>query len=600
MALKPCVCGNPLGLANCCGKKIKSKPWTGVPVKKTVREAIDDLTLYIQHRQLDKAAVVADAILSKIPNHPKANYLLGMSAFLQGQPQQAQQLIAKAFEAGLKDAAAHLNYANIVGQMGREDLALEHLLIAVEVQPGLKQAWVMGAQIAQANGDHESALKFTNGLMTQWPEESAYWKLASDSLHALIRDEEAIDVLEKGLSHHPGQPELELALAGILELRHELTKASEIVDRLLQAQPAWPEAVILAARIARREGQLDKAQVSLESIEASRTLDDSQKNLLNAEFTLLYAKQEAFEKAWESAKRMNQAARRCRPPQGNLEQLSNFLTGVEKVSGLLDLTGDNSEASLLSPLYVTGFPRVGSTLIEKLLLQQFNCTSVSESDAVPRLEKRLFSHFGKPWWEEAVFRDVLSDPGRWKKELSHFYRTHQDTNQASTQSILDKNLFNSMRVPLLSAVVPGAIVLRVVRHPLDTLISNFFANFMSPDSWHTDVLETANYIAVADAHWSRIKDVQGIRCLEVRYEEIVRSGQLPETLTKELAGSWASPREAPEQETCVHQTRTASYEQVQGGVHSKSVNNFRHYLPLIDKRVIEILEPMMARWDYAL
>ncbi len=595
-----CPCGNPVGLKKCCAKTLNSKSWTGIPVKKKVSEALADLRKVIQRRDFATANIIASRILAKVPEHPVAHYLLGLSIFMQGDPTKAANEFDIAFKAGLREAAAHLNYANIVGQRGQHELAIQHLREAVNLKSQFLQAWQMGYQLANATGAYDVAVFFGQGQVTNFPENFESWLNYANALHSNIEDDKALNALKYGLQKFPDNYELKLALAGILELQHELTQAESLIDEVLQLAPDNVDAQIHQARLLRRQGDLSAANQILNEITLQDNKNTAVMSHLHAEFVALYRLQSDFKRVWEHAKAMNMAAGGNRLLQGNWQQIETHLTAIEEITVTNKLSQISTASNDWSPLFIVGFPRTGSTLLEKVIVDKFDCISASESSAIPSVEKAIFDSFGKGWWQ-------LDSGGRNSLDLNSLTtiveKTYEKYQRSYTKPVVDKNLFNISRVHLIAQLFPKSPVIRLVRHPMDTIVSCYLANFSSADAWHVDIIKTATYLARLDEHWHRIHNAVDMDIWTLKYEDFVRTEAMPSELDKSLEEQWAHCNEVAVDSNGLPKqfaTRTASYEQVNQPININSIGNYKNYMEFIDNRVVDILSDMIDRWGYQL
>lgn len=574
--------------------------WTGIPQKKTIANALIDLKLALQQRRFPIAETIAEHILLKVPTHPTAYYLLGMSAFMQNDLGKAIINLRQAFSYGLVDPVAHVNYANIVGQKGHHHLALNHLNNAVSLQPNFQKAWLMGYQLAATIGDTDATIFFAQGLVKNFPEVDIHWSYAANAYHTNIEDEKAIKTLKAGLELFPDSPELQVALAGILELQHKLEEADKLVSQILKVLPDRVDALVLQARIDRRNHRLNEAIATLNNVLKSTNTADKQLSNIHAEYVALYQLQSDYESAWQHAIKMNHAIGSERSLQGQWQAIEQQLAEI-KNTGLLTYRDLNVEVKEnFSVAFIVGFPRTGSTLIEKLLLNTFNSISVSESRAVPNIEKTIFDTFERPWWQLTPSEFSRLDKQSLVSVAENAYGLSRNTDKHT--AVVDKNLFNILRLPLIETLFPYSTIIRVVRHPLDTLVSCYFANFQSTDAWHTDLQKTASYLAWIDNYWHHISIQLRLKVHVVNYEDLVKNEKLQSSLVDSLAKDWQYKESLTSKQPVKNNfvTRTASYEQVTHNIHAKSVGNYKKYIKHIDKTTIDTLREMMEYYGYVL
>jgi hypothetical protein len=129
-----------------------------------------------------------------------------------------------------------------------------------------------------------------------------------------------------------------------------------------------------------------------------------------------------------------------------------------------------------SPVFVVGFPRSGTTLVEQMLDAHARFQSMDEQPFVGELTDEL---------EEAglsvpgeLGRLTLADCDELRKR--YFLKTHAQVRREEGIRIVDKNPLNLVRLPLIHRIFPHARFILVLRHPCDVLVSCYLQNFQSP------------------------------------------------------------------------------------------------------------------------
>jgi hypothetical protein len=131
----------------------------------------------------------------------------------------------------------------------------------------------------------------------------------------------------------------------------------------------------------------------------------------------------------------------------------------------------------------------------------------------------------------------------------------------------------------VARALPGARMVVVRRHPLDTCLGNFrqlFATRMSYYDYACDLLDTGRYYLAFDrlmAHWQRV--LPG-RIHELAYEQLVADppGETARLL-KHCGLDWEDGCLAFERNPAA--VATASAVQVREPIHARAVGRWRHY-----------------------
>ena len=599
-----CHCGNPIGSNKCCKIKINSKPWSSVPKKVTVQQACLMLKQAVQQNQPAIIQKISTAILSKVPNQPTVFYLLGLEALMASQVSQAQQLMQTAFNNGLIDPAAHYNFANVLAQQNQLAEAIGHIDSALAIKPDFAEALKIGCQISTKIQSFTLAIDYSQKLLQYFPQNLNHFALLAETYHASLMDEQALEIINKGLAIAANDQALLLLQATIFEMQNRLDEANEVVKQLPASGHLTIAIQTLKAKLLYRTKQHSKAQAQLSSLLENHTCNAVQQQAILSILVKVYQAQKHYWDAWQSAQKMNTLSKSIQLPVGTFTQIKDYFTAVEKgFSKLIEYGVQIPEAKLKDAsgsqwLYIVGFPRVGSTMLEKLLFQYFDCDDMGESAAMPAVEKSIYEQTGRAWWQLSSAQWTQLET---KISLTNAVATYREQGWTEGRALIDKNLLNSSRLILLSQLLPHAPIIKLVRHPVDILVSCFTNSFGSNDAWHTDLELIARYMLKIDEHWHFISEKINNPIYIMRYENLVTETWPHHQLMTFLSKAWsARPRVQHNNTTPNFVTRTASYAQVKQKINRDSINNYQYYLDYIPPNIIEIIRPIAERWDYTI
>jgi hypothetical protein len=143
--------------------------------------------------------------------------------------------------------------------------------------------------------------------------------------------------------------------------------------------------------------------------------------------------------------------------------------------------------------------------------------------------------------------------------------------------VVDKLPTNFLFLGLIHAALPGARIIHLRRHPIDTCLSIYFQHFEAANTYTNDLGDLAHYYGEYRrlmAHWRSVLP-QGV-ILEVPYEGLVADLATWVRRMLEFIG-------APWDERCLDFERaarpvvTASKWQVRQKLFASSVGRWRHY-----------------------
>ena len=593
-----CRCGNTRIPSQCCLLKISSKPWSGNGKKVTIAQACILLKQAINQRNLVLAQKISNSILLKVTNHPTAHFATGMQYFLQGKHQAAKSSLGLAFKNGLQDANAYLQYANIVGQEGNYIAALEHIKHALKLKPDFEPALIMGFQIAMLIQYFGQAIDFAKQILNLNTQNPIHYLYLAEAHSKNLQDELALEVIEQGLILDVKNSALLLLQASILEIRNELDIAIAVIQKVLTENPESIDAKLLQSTLLIRQKRAREAKSMLLSLIKNPNCNIQQIQKSHANLVKVNQLLNCYTEAWKSAEQMNLLDAKIRPSVGQWSEIDSYFTQIEIAADSLNYPTNSAKTSYAHYLFIVGFPRCGSTLLEKLLYQHFQCQTVGESKAIPELEKDIYLHSGKPWWQ--LQTDEWNNP-QLLAQVENTFDVYKPHGKEEHFPVVDKNLLNSTRLILLDKLLPNAPIIKLVRHPLDMLISNFMNHFGSNDAWHSDLTLIAKYMLKVDEHWQLVGNKLKSPVCIVRYEDIIYSQGFTAELQQFLADVWpAKIATTPDYYKKNFVTRTASYAQVQQAINTENTNVYKHYLDCIPDDIINLITPIAKRWNYAI
>lgn len=129
-----------------------------------------------------------------------------------------------------------------------------------------------------------------------------------------------------------------------------------------------------------------------------------------------------------------------------------------------------------APVFVVGFPRSGTTMLEQMLDAHPTLASMDER---PFLQELVDETLG---WG-LVYPEALGqlEEGRCASLRKIYWARVEEVVQLKPgQRLVDKNPLNLLHLPLIRRLFPDAKVILALRHPCDVILSNYMQNFRAP------------------------------------------------------------------------------------------------------------------------
>lgn len=252
------------------------------------------------------------------------------------------------------------------------------------------------------------------------------------------------------------------------------------------------------------------------------------------------------------------------------------------------------------PIFIMGFPRSGTTLVEQILSSHSTVLAGGELPFVADMSKLAAGIYpGSERFPENLAHSWMADYHYTATLFRDYYFARAEQYgllKSGTGYYTDKMPFNEIYLPLIRMAFPNAKIVRVVRHPLDVCVSmlsnnvthGFHCGYRIEDISH-------NLAAVFDLveHYGREFELNE---LVLRYETLV-ADQAGET--RKLLDYLGLPFE----EACLqfHKHRryapTPSYAQFTETLNERSINRHVHYEKHLRPHATR-LTPLMKAYDY--
>ncbi len=251
-----------------------------------------------------------------------------------------------------------------------------------------------------------------------------------------------------------------------------------------------------------------------------------------------------------------------------------------------------------SPVFVVGFPRSGTTLLEQMLDAHPALASMDERTFIQDAIDDMQRDHG-PAYPDGLARLEVRDIDRLRAR--YFERVATQVALAPGVRLVDKNPLNILRLPMMTALFPNARYILALRHPCDVLLSCYMQNFRSPVFQYLcrDLSSIATAYANAMQGWMHTSDTLSPACLTVRYEDLLDDF---DGTTMKLARFLDLPDAQPMLRYHQHAQAkgyisTPSYAQVVQPLNRKAAYRWKRFAAAFEE-AMPTLQPWLQRWGY--
>lgn len=540
---------------------------------------------------------------------------LGVARRMAGSLANSERALLHAKSLAPRDADVHYNLGLLYTQQRRWAAAREALLDAVQWAPGFIDARLQAAQACHVCGDMDGEEAMLEGA-DSWPPQSAHQALVLASILSVLgRMETGLAVLAQAVL--PAEPEAAAMRLRITAQRVALYERNNRVAQARQQLALLPLAALdtlperdADARIdvlrahavmaAREHRHADAAALYRRVL--GLAADDETR--AGAAFGLALAcdRLAQHRDAW-AALEVAHAAQMVIARQAAPELAASSGPPLPMVTRAVAADAYAAWQPLpappagRSPVFVIGFPRSGTTLLEQMLDAHPDFRSMDERGFVYQLIERM-EHAGQRYPDALA---SLTQGEADQLRAVYWQLVGHALPDLGQHRLVDKNPLNMLCLPMIARLFPEARIILCVRHPCDVLLSCTMQSFRSSTfmAMCASLPRLARGYVEAFAQCCGHLEVFKPRVLEWRYETVVddfagavaRLGQFLEVAdASPFAGFAAHAQGRPF-------IATPSYAQVTQPVNAKAVGRWMNYREHFEP-VLPTLRPWLDRFSY--
>jgi len=517
----------------------------------------EEMTQAREHKESGRGKEAEDiyrSILKRDPNHVEAARLLARIAMDHERYHEAEILLMRVVKNALDYARAWIDLANTQNDQDKHHEATKSAHELLRITPESAESYMLYAGIIGSAGRHEAAIIAYEKAIKLSPQKAGAFSSMAHHLKTIGRQDEAIAAYRHSIAIKPDHTESYWSLVNL--------KTFQFKDE-----------------------EIDTMQALLLKKDLS---DESRVHLHNA-LGLEYESRKEYQKSFDNMTKCNQLRRKAESYDPvETESLHQKIITIFN-AGFFEQ--DAADVSDVSPIFIVGLPRSGSTLLEQILashtqvegtyeLSDLSRTMQSVRRQNPRGKKSFpesLEHFNLQQWV-AIGQGYLESTQKYRTDRAFF---------------VDKNPNNFTFIGALKLALPNAKIINARRHPLDSCYGSYKQLFASGQSFSYDLVELGEYYLQYQNLMEYWHQVLPNFILDVHYENVVNDLETEVERILDFCG-------LPFEEHCLrfHETeravKTASSEQVRQPLYSSSVNLWRNYENNLGD-LIEILKPLLIQ-----
>ncbi|MEG3638332.1 tetratricopeptide repeat-containing sulfotransferase family protein [Magnetococcus sp. PR-3] len=561
--------------------------------------------------QLQQGLQLLKQAMQQAPDQGEVYWRIGVLLIQAGQHAIAGEL----FEQGVKKDPDHGSlreaYADWLVDQGDVTEAVRHyrlLLFAQNQNPALHQkiaqALHLQGELVAAQRHYETALSLKEDVWLVWYGLGKVWLeqgRCEEALHvytqgralgeqlatfdnaiglALMEKDDvtgAIEVYRRGLAVEPHNQILHYNLGNALRAFGDLEGARQVFKMGMQQHPNHPYFLLGTAQLTKLNDVDDPLIQRMEQM-VQQSDQPVQKRIdlgygLGRALDQVQAYDRAFS-AYTQANTLRYTTQGCSDLNHYLDVIKRIKVAFQHPSQALI----TASCHPVTPIFVMGMFRSGSTLVEQILGSHPQIATTGErsilADLVDEQPKRMgFGAVYPEYWTSMGVQEGAELATTYLHTLREVSDRPADT---AVTHMTDKLLFNYLYLGVIAELFPGARVVHTVRNPLDTCLSIYFQNFTRGQRWMQSLEEIGHYYVAYHNLMNHWRNVLPIKIYDVIYEDVVENPHLEvERLLDYLALPW--------HEGCLsfhtnkRAVQTASAQQVRQPIYKSSKQRWRNY-----------------------
>jgi len=496
----------------------------GVRQRETLLRQIDSA---VGAGDLAGAAVLAERALALGPEHPGLMNLVAHGWLERGQPQRAVDILGRARILAPRDVHVLNTLGIALKRMGRLEKAAEVFDAAIAADPGYVKAYFNKGTVLEALNELDAArMTYERAVALEPENEDALSRL---SFLAAIRGDydAALAYGDRALVRHPGAPTAALKLAHLATMRGDHQAALELGKRALDRNPENPTAVTTLAHAEFQAGDMARAKARAQALLADASIPPQTRAFALNIVADVEDRTGNAKAAFALYVTAREESRRLHAKEFAAPGIISYFDMVERTADYFRKApaalwaprkdAADTQPAVRDPVFLLGFPRSGTTLLQQALAAHPDFTTAEEMNPFPDAIDEFF--LSPNGWARLASLD--------EARLAAYRETYWRMCQAEAPALdgkifLDKNPFRTVILGIVNKLFPNAKIIFAVRDPRDVVLSCLRQNFdMSPPMFELCTLQGCARLYDAVMRLAMLyREKLSLDLLEVRHEDV--------------------------------------------------------------------------------
>lgn len=483
------------------------------------------------------------------------------------------------------------------GKPGEALVRLQRARFLAPRDPGVLNALGLCLLTLEAASEAEAVFRDLVGIVPDFAPAHAN---LGQALAASGRLDRAAGAYRRALDLDPSQMTALAGLAVIAARRGAFEEAESLADRVLEKAPDAADALMAKARAEADDGRLEAAEARLRKLVSDPRLPGvGTADALNLLGDVLDARGDRLAAfgAWSGG---NDILRRHYAHRfagtGALEHTRRMDGWIARNPGRLKpAAGELPPGPARSHVFLLGFPRSGTTLLEAALTGSPDVVALEEQEALADGVRRylrdptdLSDLSGAGPADLAAFRDA------------YWTRVREAGLSPEGKVFLDRYPLNSLKLPLIQRLFPEATILFAVRDPRDVLFSCWRRRFqMSAPMYHLlDLRSAAGFYDAVMTFSMRVQAEAAAPWTFLRHEALLADFDgVMQSICRTIGVEWTDAMRDVGARNAERAIATPSAAQLAGGLRTDGGGAWRPYAERLADP-LATLAPWVRRFGY--
>jgi len=548
--------------------------------------------------RLDQAVETYSQAIKLNPAYADAYSNLGGALQERGDLDQAEIALGHALKLNPSSADVWFNLGNLFNTLKDLDRSAAAFDRALKIRPDFVEAHRnLGGQLARAQKFDEAERHHREAIRLA-PDNADAWNDLGLTLKGDSRTDEAESAFRKAIELQADSGGALGNLVTLLEESNRMDEARQAVTMGLERCPDDPMLNMMAARLDRRDGRIEEALEKLEKIDLD-ALPREGASRVHYELGQVFERLKRAGDAWPhfvaaNAELEHETASLGIDKQSYLDKLdaTDRQLTPEVIQAWLD---DPVSPTEDTPVFLVGFPRSGTTLLEVALDSHPQLVTMEEKPFVVDMERLDLMDL------DAIQLSSLDSTRTGELRRQYFEMVDRYVPERGDATLVDKLPLRIADAPVIWRMFPEAKFILALRHPADAVLSCFMQSFQPNIAMaHFNTLEdAANLYDRIMSLWQRYTELLPLRFHAVRYEDNVADFEgeirkLLEFLDLPWDDAILEYRDRAKRMTRIN---TPSYHQVTEPIYDRARYRWERYRTQLDP-VMDQLKPWIQAWGY--